>query len=268
MKRILETSSIFNYIQEIKNESDGFIANFFPNKKNLGNWIHEKRLFFDFHPKCLFLLRKDKDFFRVYFFSSDTDSLGRSLQKLSMSIKATIVIDLVSKFDISHDTIAVLKDNSFKRYAVFFRMINISDFKKFGTLGNSGITFAQMKDNIQIYQLLGQHFDQYSEAPPTLNEISDAIKTESILIINKSNEITALLYFDRIGHTNILRYWYVNNEYRGQKLGSRIIRRYFFECKNEKKIFLWVERKKMNTIAKYQHYGFKFDGLKDYIYKK
>ena len=78
-------------------------------------------------------------------------------------------------------------------------------------------------------------------------------------------QIAGLLFFETQGFTSTLRFWAVATEYRDLKFGSALMREYFTTQNAVKRFVLWVAADNLNAVQKYGHYGYKPDGLVDYV---
>ena len=54
-------------------------------------------------------------------------------------------------------------------------------------------------------------------------------------------------------------------EHRALKVGSALMRHYFATQNAVKRFVLWVAADNVNAVQKYGHYGYKPDGLVDYV---
>jgi hypothetical protein len=98
-----------------------------------------------------------------------------------------------------------------------------------------------------------------------LHEIEFAIQARQVLLARHHNEIAGLLFFETQGFSSTLRFWAVAAEYRALKLGSALMRQYFATQSAVKRFVLWVAADNLNAVQKYGHYGYKPDGLVDYV---
>jgi ribosomal protein S18 acetylase RimI-like enzyme len=71
--------------------------------------------------------------------------------------------------------------------------------------------------------------------------------------------------FEPMGLTSHLRYWYVDEAFRNQGIGARLMRRFFRLSSGSQRLILWVAGDNSDALAKYRHYGFREDTLVDRI---
>jgi len=74
-----------------------------------------------------------------------------------------------------------------------------------------------------------------------------------------------LLFFEVTGQSSLLRHWLVAPAHRDQRIGARLMRRYFADCKDVRRFLLWVISDNHNAIDRYRHYGYQQDGLIDQV---
>src|SRR5262249_62351967 len=107
--------------------------------------------------------------------------------------------------------------------------------------------------------------DRFADQLPTPYEIEAAITARQIFIIKQNGEIAALLFFETQGLTSTIRYWLVASQFHSRGFGSALIRHYFVTPPAVRRFMLWVTATNENAIQKYQHYGYKPDGLVDHV---
>ena len=73
------------------------------------------------------------------------------------------------------------------------------------------------------------------------------------------------LFFEVTGQSSLLRHWVVDGAHRDRRVGSRLMRRYFADCKDVRRFTLWVISDNDNAIDRYKHYGYQQDGLIDQV---
>ena len=88
-----------------------------------------------------------------------------------------------------------------------------------------------------------------------------AATDRKIMVIRSGATIAGLLFFEATGQSSLLRHWVVDPARRDQRVGARLIRRYFAECTDVRRFLLWVISDNDNAIDRYVHYGYQRDGL-------
>jgi GNAT superfamily N-acetyltransferase len=115
----------------------------------------------------------------------------------------------------------------------------------------------------QIHSILEQYFDKYSEQLPLQTELDQWIINNNIFIVTEEKKIIGFVIFENIGVTAYLRYWFTHPDYRNRKIGSILLKRFFYECRASKRQLFWVISTNENAIMRYKHYGFAAEQLLD-----
>ena len=113
--------------------------------------------------------------------------------------------------------------------------------------------------------LLESAFDRFGEQLPLLYEIQAAVCARQVLVARHEGKIAGLLFFETQGFSSTLRFWAVAEEYRALKFGSALMRQYLTTQGAVKRFVLWVAADNVDAVQKYSHYGYKPDGLVDYV---
>ena len=127
------------------------------------------------------------------------------------------------------------------------------------------IEFAVVPDAKAVLELLERAFDRFGEQLPAQYEIESAIQAQQVLVARRQGDIAGLLFFETQGFSSTLRFWAVATEHRALKVGSALMRHYFATQNAVKRFVLWVAADNVNAVQKYGHYGYKPDGLVDYV---
>ena len=98
-----------------------------------------------------------------------------------------------------------------------------------------------------------------------LYEIEAAVESHQILVAKHQGGLAGLLFFETQGLTSTLRFFAVAEQFRGLRIGSALMGRYFETQSAVRRFILWVAADNDNTIQKYRHYGYAPDGLIDQI---
>ena len=263
MNYVKTEEEVYHNISVVKRNADQYLTNFYFTGSKLKDLIYNNNLYMVDNINNIFFLRKNDGFFNLHFCSSNKNFLDKSLAKELTNIKLPIVTDLVGE----EKTLIKLKDvfikNNFRYYTTFIRMSRIND-RKDDTLHMTHMTndfiFAKLEDSSEIYNIITSNFNKYSEHLTSLEEIKEAINKYTILI-KKRDKIAALSFHDKIGISSIHRYLFVDQNFRGQKLGMKILKKYFDECKTIKRFILWVESSNIKAINIYKDLGYDYDNL-------
>src|SRR2546428_9956671 len=97
MSPVNTVPQVFEAIQAAKTGASAFCTNLFPVQSKLQGWIDHHELFSELRNGAAFFLRKDRDFWRLYFCAADVPALQRELDAVSNIKNDPIVLDLIAK---------------------------------------------------------------------------------------------------------------------------------------------------------------------------
>jgi len=116
-----------------------------------------------------------------------------------------------------------------------------------------------------VQAFLARLLDRYTEQVPDVEEVAGLAARGGLLLVRRGADLGGILIFERAGLTATLRYWFVNDRFRDQGIGSRLIKTFFRTCQSSRRIVLWVVSDNHDSIAKYGHYRFLPEGLVDHV---
>src|SRR5437899_422703 len=117
---------IFDAIQRAKTGASAFCTNFFPVQSKLQGWIDHHELFSEIRDRASFFLRKDRDFWHLYFCAAEPPVLQRELAALANLRTDPIVLDLVGNETALADLLRLFETSGFRRYARLVRLARAS----------------------------------------------------------------------------------------------------------------------------------------------
>jgi GNAT superfamily N-acetyltransferase len=242
------------------------LTNLYLTAGTLAQWGRLGRLYQFSAEGCLLLVREEAGFHRVYFLAASTQAIESAAAALEQLPPAPLVMDLVGPESKLAEVQACWQDFGFSPYRRFIRLWRPGLTEQ--VAGDDGIHVAAPSEAESICGLLHQEFDPYSEHLPDPDEVRRRAERAEVLFVKEADQLAALLIFERTGVTSNLRYWYVRPESRGQKLGSRLMRRYFAASEGAQRMILWVDDENVGAKDRYEHYGYRADGLTDRILVK
>ena len=259
----------YKYIQDIiikqRAYREGLITNFYLNEERCNFLIKKNYLFLQEYEKCSFILFKEDDFYHLYYIAVSNERLDNALKILMKNYpEVKFVTDIVGSDAVITEFSKLFELYGFEKYSKLFRMSRIkkdesnmeSDFR---------IEYATPVWANQIKNILNIYFDKYSEQIPLSEEIDQWIVDKRIIGILEKDSIIGFVIFEINGLTSHLRYWFVAPEYRDKKIGSALLKRFFYECRNTKRELFWVIESNENAITRYEHYGFRSEPLFDQV---
>ena len=249
----------------VKSVSRSVETNFYAGKDVVESWIREGSLFHEEIGLSSFFFRKDADFFHLSYVSPSLADLGGGLAALA-GRPEILTADIVTKTAAETPVLDVFAKSGFHVYNSLVRLCRTGN-PGGGDQGPSGdVRFAAAADAGRIHEVLDRNFDRYAEQIPSTGEITVDIGRERFLLVDKDGAIAGLVHFELTGLTSHLRRWFVDPRFRGQQVGSRLLRQYFSLSRKAKRFILWVLRTNDNAIGKYLHYGYSVDDLTDTIF--
>jgi GNAT superfamily N-acetyltransferase len=267
MKPICDEASLYASIQAVKRHGPEFVTNLYAAWNRVKQWIEDKSLVAVESDRTLCVLRKDRDFYHLYFFSTNIDALAHVLAgwPAGRIDRRTLVTDLVGKGDAIESIQAVFRRHGFQDYTTLFRLSRVVRQPIAAEVSDEDVVFAGPSDAPTILGRLEASFDRYAEQLPTTMEIESAADKGSILIVRREKVIAGILFFEVTGQTSVLRYWLVAPGFRDQHVGSKLMQRYYRECTGVRRFLLWVIAGNDNAVKRYHHYGYDPDGLLDHV---
>jgi RimJ/RimL family protein N-acetyltransferase len=127
------------------------------------------------------------------------------------------------------------------------------------------VTAGLPDDAPAVHSFLARLLDRYTEQLPEKDEIEASAAQGSLLVVRRGEDLGGILIFEATGQTSVLRYWFVNDRFRDQGIGARLIKTFFRICRGSRRIVLWVIADNHDSIAKYGHYRFQPEGLVDRV---
>jgi ribosomal protein S18 acetylase RimI-like enzyme len=256
---------ITNIANTIKCFKEGYTTNFFIGEDRCNLLIRNKLLYAISYEKCIFILHKDYDFFHLYYICSNEKILSDFLKVLSSDYSDHIfIVDIVGIKPKVEITSLIFSQSGFNKYTLLHRMSRIKNLDEIQNF-DSKAEYAASEHAVQIHSLFERYFDKYSEQIPLLEEIINFIDTDNVLVTTEQKKVTGFVIFEITGMTSYLRYWFVLPEYRNEKIGSILLRRFFHEARNTKRQIFWVLASNENAIVRYKHYGFEVETMIDQV---
>jgi hypothetical protein len=266
MKPVATVAQVFDAIQQAKAGAPDFCTNFFPMQKKVQDWIEHDELRGAFRSDAVFFFRRDRDFWHLYYCAASKTALEREIPTVPEIGSERVVLDLVGNEAAVSVPVGVWKAAGFNQRTRLFRMARVAQaFPEPVGEQHGMIEFGRIADAPGIVDLLEGAFDRFGEQLPLPYEIEAAIQARQVLVARHGGKIAGLLFFETQGFSSTLRFWAVADRYRALKFGSALMRQYFATQSAVKRFVLWVAADNMNAVQKYGHYGYKPDGLVDYV---
>ena len=267
MHPIESASEVAEAISRAKAGAPAYCSNFFPAPRKLQDWITHGEIFSDQRDGAAFFLRKDRDFWHLYFCAANPASLQQALHALPMLGIEPVVVDLVGQEPALANMAGLFETAGFRLHTRLFRMARAATpaTPSAGVAPDTRVGVAGKADCQSILDMLLRLFDCRVGQIPMLYEIEAAVECGQIWVARGGGALAGLLFFETQGLTSTLRYWLVAPEFQTQRFGSGLMHRYFAGHPAVRRFLLWVAADNASAIAKYEHYGFAPDGLVDCV---
>ncbi len=263
MRPFNTVAEVFAAVQRAKTGAAGYCTNFFPSQSRLEGWIENRELIGQSLGRLEMLFRKDRDFWHLYFCAPDLEVLSRELLSLGELRSLPITADLIGPDASLAELLGIFRNAGFQPRNRLIRLSRLAQVEP--PSGEVPVVLAGAPDAPAIIALLENAFDRFVDQLPLPYELAPAIAAGQVLVVKREGELGALLYFETQGLTSLVRYWVVANKFREHRFGSALIRHYFAAHTTVRRFILWVAATNENAVNKYEHYGYKPDGLVDLV---
>ena len=264
MHRVSSFEDLQKQIAEIRALRQGSLTNFFPDEEKHGLWIEKGDCYIERVENTLFIVKTNLSFWNVYYYSTNIETFSSDLELFNTSHAGmTMMYDQVGRHAQCERLVKLFEEKGCMKATSLVRMSRMTAPMNY-KLDNT-VRYASEKDIPLISNQLHQYFNERTEQIPYDEELRNYTQRNHVLVCEESGVISGFLIFELTNTTLYLRYWFTHPDYRGRKVGSRLLRRFFVEGKETKRQLLWVIRTNENAIVRYRHYGFKEEDMFDYV---
>ena len=242
------------------------LTNFYATPDKLQRWTEAGVLFSMTAGNVLFVLRRDRDFLHLSYVASRAADLVPALHELVERATETLTVDVLGRSAQVDELAALFATAGFRAHRALHRMTMTSDGRSSpAATVDPEVVFADRDDTTALADMLEAALDRHAEQIPDADEVTRAAAERKVLVIRADVGIAGLLFFELTGQSSLLRHWLVDGAHRDRRVGARLMRRYFAECKDVRRFTLWVISDNANAIERYRHYGYQHDGLIDQV---
>lgn len=265
MKRLAGIFALKEAIGHVKRDGPGYAANFFAQPAHVEAWCAAGTLETLPCERALLILRRDGELTRVHHVASDLVALSAALGVLTGAASSrTLIADLVGKPPDIKVVAGIYMGHGFVPHARLVRM-QLIGVPRVAAHGATDVEPARLDDVPLLQACMERWLDPLSEQIQNARQLGEAVAADSVLVVRDGQGLAGFLIYDTIGQSTILRYWHVDGRCHNRGIGSRLMRALFARCPSSRRISLWVIAGNADAVAKYQHYGFREDGLADQI---
>lgn len=252
---------------ELKSELFKFRKN---NKEIISNYIFqnlEDKEIYLFENNGLLFFAYDKEYkiYKMFYMVHNLESLDELLLKANWN--NNIALEIIEKSDLDKNLVKIFNKYNFLKFAVLEKMSFLTNMQDI-IQNNDSIKYCDKLDLFELKKIFFNKFNKYSESLPSKVEVNNAIESKLIIKLVDEDKIIGFLWFNQKKVLTELRYLFVDENYRGQKLSLRLMEQYLFLTHNIRKKQLWVLKDNQIAINIYKKLGYEFENLKDNIFKK
>jgi ribosomal protein S18 acetylase RimI-like enzyme len=242
------------------------MTNFYPVPDKLQRSVERGQLFSITVGNVLFVLRRDRDFLHLSFVASSAAELAPAVRDVVASIADTVTVDVLGPRERVAEIVELFARAGFRDHCELHRMTKVAkQAEPAPAAPDPEVVLASRDDAAALAGMLETALDRYTEQIPDEDEMARAIADRKVTIIRAGRAIAGMLFSEVTGQSSLLRHWVVDPAHRDQRIGARLIRRYFADCKDVRRFLLWVISDNHNAIDRYRHYGYQQDGLIDQV---
>lgn len=263
MKQLGSVAAVYEEMDRAK-RAGSLTTNFYPTQDKLQRWTSGGELFSLTAGNVLFLLRRDRDFLHLSYLANRPADLAAALGELVANTNETFTADVLGKEQPVAEITEMFVAAGFRAHSTLHRM-TLTGTSPAAVDVDSEVVFASTDDAAALAAMLEGALDRFAEQIPDADEMRRAAADRKVLVIRSGGALAGMLFFDLTGQSSLLRHWLVDEAHRGQRVGARLMRRYFAECKDVRRFVLWVISDNDNAIDRYKHYGYQRDGLIDQV---
>ena len=129
--------------------------------------------------------------------------------------------------------------------------------------------YAKKEDAENIYIMLVNQFDIMADHIPTRTELIEMINGNQVLIIKVNGLLAGALLFEDTGKKSYARALCVSPEFQNSFVGYSLLADYFLRHQDNTRVFeLWVDEANEGVRKLHDWFGYKPDGLKNYIFRR
>jgi RimJ/RimL family protein N-acetyltransferase len=266
MKPLTRVEEFRDALHRVKAGASAFSTNLYATPEAIGGWIARGSLKLDERLGGLVLLRRDQDFHHLYYAVPDRQTLEALLSDPGAPWReGTVTADLIGRESDLPRLVEAFRAGDFRRHASLTRMCRMADPAIPDDYQDPEVVNGTLDDAHAVHAFLARLLDRHAEQLPEVDEIRASASSGRLLLVRRGKDLGGILLFDVAGFTSVLRYWFVNDRFRDQGIGARLIKTFFRTCRASKRIVLFVISENLDSIRKYEHYRFRPDGLVDHV---
>lgn len=268
IESVADPATLTRAIAQVPRTCAGHTTSFFATRERIVEWVRKGTLSVLQAEKALLVLRRDRDFVRVYHVAAEANALAHALSELAQATQTGVYVsDLVGHPSHLVPIVNTYRGAGFATHGQLIRLQRINADEN-ATIIPDGVRPASAADLSSVQELLERQLDPWLEKIPDADELREKINGGAVLVVAQGSGIAGCLVYETTGVSTVLRYWHMDLRLRNRGIGSRLMRSFLHRCAASRRILLWVIAGNTDAIDKYHHYGFHEDGLVDNIMVK
>lgn len=249
---------------EVRALRKGFLTNFYLDEAKHAVWMAKGDCFVEQFGDTLFIIKQSPSFWNVFYCSTTMEQLSSDLQQFLEAHKdQTMMFDIIGRETQCQPLVEMFRKNGCNEASSLVRMTRLTEPMDYTE--DATIHRASESDMEIVSQMLNEYFDARIEQIPYDEELLEYSRQGNALVCMEQGLLAGFLIFELNATTLYLRYWFTHPDYRDNKVGSRLLRRFFEEGKDTKRQLFWVIRSNENAIKRYRHYGFSEENMFDFV---
>lgn len=264
---MIDAEEIITVIDTIR-KSKNYFTNYYGGTTELMKMLSDDLVKVYYDNGAVFLLEDKQNYFEIYFYCIDTESLKRADKAIKQYVhrRVPVILHCLGKETEYCQYSELLEETGFILYKRYRRKILIpSDIK--GNVGESLVEYAKESDIDIVYHMLYETFDILSDRLPSQKDLGVFIEQKSIIVEKVSGNIVGCIIFEDKKRSSYVRSICIKSNYRNQGIGKKLFNRYISQhLGNTQKFELWVEEGNNYAIRLYEKLGYQDEGLRDHIF--
>lgn len=265
MRKVIDFIEINQAFVSIKNYKKKLVTNFYSSSEKVEIWISKGQFYTIEIREVVYFLKKDSDFYTLFFIASSNDELDISLAELLVDFAGEVLILDIVQRDESSEVLNIFYSKSFNIYTSLVRMNRLNHKLDLQSISSDGIKEASIQHLLSLNNMFYSFFDKKVEQLPDEKKLVNWIENKNVLIYEEDNQIGGFLIYEITGNTLYLRYWFVNPHFREKKIGSKLFKEFEIKGKDTNRHLFWVIRSNENAIKRYKHYGFVEEKMYNFV---
>lgn len=257
-------SNLAEKIQSLRRKRTGFITNAFFNADQLKSMVGEEGTAVFDSDDTIVILSDEPGLVRLYFYAASLDGLKEIPEMLPSQINKTVVADIIGKGQQVETIAAKLCESGFIKHNELFRMVRKPE--EIHQEVSPDVAFATSDRCDEIYKMIYDTFDIYSEHLPTKEKILRSIDNKEITVVLHQDQVVGFNYTQRAGERLMYNYLIaVAKEFRGKGIGDKLEIFPLIMYGKDHVFNHWVVKDNQVAIKKHVKFNFKPDGMIDIV---